>query len=467
MKKSTLIQIFNTFFRKDVRDFRKWLQSPIHNQREDVIKLYNLIINEPNQDLLIKENLFHQIFPDRDYDDAYMRQILYFLLKAVEEYLIWNENNKNEIKQKLLLAKAFRERKLDKAFQKTIDEVERLQEDSAFRNETHLHHDYLLQQEKYIFLEGKKRTIPTNLQAVSDVSDIVFCAQKLKQATLVLAHQSVYKSDYSIGMLDYTLAYVQEKGLLRYPAISIYYYCYKMITDKTNEENYFQLSSMLEIDLPLFPMQEQKDIFILAINFCIGKINAGVNSFFREVFQLYQLGLAKGVFIENGIISRFTFKNIVSTGVKLREFDWTASFIDEYKNNVEEMYRESTINFSMSKLYYEKKDYAKAMQLLEKTDFDDFLMNMSGQTMMIKMLYEQNQFDELDALLERFRSYLNRKDIMGYHKNNYKNLLKYTKKMLNLNPYKNEQRIKLIEEIKAASPLTEKDWILGQLQKKA
>jgi hypothetical protein len=48
MQKSNLINIFKTFSKKELRDFKKWLQSPLHNQREDVLKLFNYLSEEAN-----------------------------------------------------------------------------------------------------------------------------------------------------------------------------------------------------------------------------------------------------------------------------------------------------------------------------------------------------------------------------------------------------------------------------------
>ena len=44
MKNSHLIFILRTFSKKEVRDFRKWNQSPSHNQRDDVIALFEYLV---------------------------------------------------------------------------------------------------------------------------------------------------------------------------------------------------------------------------------------------------------------------------------------------------------------------------------------------------------------------------------------------------------------------------------------
>ena len=43
MQKSTLVEIIGSLSRKEIRDLNKWLQSPAHNQRQDVIRLFEYI----------------------------------------------------------------------------------------------------------------------------------------------------------------------------------------------------------------------------------------------------------------------------------------------------------------------------------------------------------------------------------------------------------------------------------------
>jgi len=56
-----------------------------------------------------------------------------------------------------------------------------------------------------------------------------------------------------------------------------------------------------------------------------------------------------------------------------------------------------------------------------------------------------------------------RKKAIGYHKANYKNIIRLTKKLLKLNPFSKAQKEKLRLEIEQSQPLTERKWLLEQL----
>ncbi|MEM1124462.1 MAG: hypothetical protein AAGJ18_28755, partial [Bacteroidota bacterium] len=81
----------------------------------------------------------------------------------------------------------------------------------------------------------------------------------------------------------------------------------------------------------------------------------------------------------------------------------------------------------------------------------------------LKIYYETDEFKVLESLLESMRAYIQRKKVIGYQKALYKNMVRYTKKLLKVNPYSKAQKEKLRAEIEAAKPLTEKAWLLKQL----
>ena len=224
MKKSQLINILNTFSAKEIRETRKWLRSPAHNQRQDVVQLFDFFFEDnhlSNEDCLEKPFVFSWIYPKETYDDAKMRQVMFFLLKAIEDFLIYKELNKDEISAKNILSKVYRKRKLDKLFEKNVKQSEQLLEKSTIQNENYYRNEYQLHLEKYNY-QSRVNRLSQNLQEVSDTLDIAFLAGKLRQYCLMLSHQSVYQKEYSIGLLKNILPLIQQEDYIKVPAIATY-----------------------------------------------------------------------------------------------------------------------------------------------------------------------------------------------------------------------------------------------------
>ncbi|MEK7256022.1 MAG: hypothetical protein AAB316_14820 [Bacteroidota bacterium] len=469
MEKSHLVHILLTFDKKELRELRKWLQSPAHNLRQDVVNLFDYLVANDHlhsEKHLIKEKVFAAVYPGRTFSDEEMRQAMHFLFKAVENYLAHAELLKDEVRSKIILAKVYRQRQLPKLFQKTIEEARKTQAQQSFRNHLFFENEYTLQFEQYTYLSGLGRTVPLNLQEVSDANDVAFLANKLQLSCIMLSHQAVFKTDYKMNLLDDLLKQLEANPqFLEIPAIAIYYHQFRAITQPENEAHYDNLKAHIMQHGDLFPSQEIRVIYLLTLNYCIGRINAGQSAFLKESLDLYKKGLEINIFLENGVLSRFTFGNIVSIALSLKEFGWVENFIQKYSADLEEKHREALVHFNLARLDFEKKDYKTAMRQFAQLDYDDFLLNLSAKTMLLKMYYELDEFNALDSLLGSMRTYLQRKKVMGYHKSNYKNILHFTKKLLRTTAYGKEQKEKLRHEIEAANPLTERRWLLEQLDK--
>ena len=279
---------------------RKWLHSPIHNQRQDVIKLFEFLFEDDHlgkEGFLEKEYVFSRIFPKETYDDAKMRQVMYFLLKNVEEFLIYQQMVKDKILEKTALLRSFRNRGLDKPFQKTYKNLQKLQAENGYRNERYYRNEYAIQLEEYSYLSKVKR-LNFNLQEISDSLDISFLAGKLRQSCLMLTHQTVYKKEYDIKFLDEVLDLVEKENYLEIPVIAVYYYIYKTLTEKEEEGHFQKLKEQVIQNGHLFPISEIRDVYLMTINYCINRMNEGFENFIREAFELYQEGFKKEVYIE-------------------------------------------------------------------------------------------------------------------------------------------------------------------------
>ncbi|MCU0346076.1 MAG: hypothetical protein MUC59_03975 [Saprospiraceae bacterium] len=469
MEKSHLVNILRVLEKKEVRELRKWVSSPAHNQRQDVVDLYEYLVTGQHlfsEKQLEKEQVFRAIYPERTFSDAEMRQVMHFLLKAVENFLVYNELLKDEVRTQTMLAKVYRKRQLPKLFQKTIEMGQQTQQQQPYRNHQYFENEYALQFEQYTYLSGLGRNTPLNLQEVSDANDVAYLANKLQLSCIMLSHQAVFNTTYRLQLLDELLAYLENnRNLLGIPAIAIYYHQFKAMTQPDLIEHYHLLKKEIFENGRLFPNEEIRVIYLLTINYCIGRINAGISTFFRETFDLYNEGLDKSIFIENGVLSRFTFQNAVTAGLNLKDFEWVEKFIKNYRSLLAEKHQESFVQFNKARLFFEQGNYNDAMKLLAQSDYDDILMALNARAMLLKMYYELNEMDALDSLIESMKSYIQRKKVMGYHRDIFKNLISCTKKLLRIIPGDTIQIEKAKKDIKSLEPLMERKWLLEQLDK--
>ncbi len=462
MQKSKLIQVINQLSSQDIRDLKKFLRSPFFNHRADVVLLFEYLISD--NDKIEAESIFTKLYPEQAYNAIQLRLVMSYLFLSIEKYLAVSELLEDEQLRKIQIAKAYKKRNLPKQVQRTIKEGIKALQKKKQRNTDWYNHSFQMQFEQFQLKSTDTPTDELNRQELSDTLDIAYLIAKLRQVCLLLSHQSIYKSEFDIGFLAPLIDFLKGSTYQSIPAIAVYYHCYFMLIEPENQDHFNVFKKLLLKKGTIFSTWEIRDLYLQAINYCIKRINDGESNYFDEVMDLYKEGLQKSYLLENGMLSRFTYHNIVSAGLKTKDYDWSDGFIFQYKKNLERKYRESAFSFSLAKLHYHRKNYDAALGMLQKSNYRDLLLNLGAKTLLLKIYYELDEFDLLEAHLEAMKNYIRRKRVIGYHQKNYRNIIKLTQKLLSLNGNDKMKMEILSNQIQKADPLTEREWLEEQLQ---
>ena len=462
MRKSKLIRVISQLNGRDIRNLRKFLRSPFFNHRKDVIDLFEYLIR--GKDKYQAEKIFVNLFPDEKFNDVKLRLVMSYLFRLVEKYLAVSELMENETAQNALLLQAYKKRNLSKQMHRTIHEGILSLQKKVLRNADWHNQYFQLQFEKFQLESAVTPTADLNRQELSDTLDTAYLIAKLRQVCLLLSHQGIYKATFEIGFLAPLIAFIQAPAYQDIPAIAVYNHCYFMLTEPEKQKHFSTFKKLLLCNGAIFSQREIGDLYLLAINYCIKKINDGDPNYFDEVLDFYKEGLEKSYLLENGILSRFTYQNIVSAGLKTGEFEWVNNFIHQYKKNLERKYRDSSFSFSLAKLEYHRKNYDAALSMLQKSNYRDLLLNLGAKTLLLKIYYELDEFDLLEAHLEAMKNYIRRKRVIGYHQKNYRNIIQITRKLLSINGNDKSKMEGLNKKINTADPLTEREWLKEQFQ---
>ena len=468
MRKTKLYKLLQYLSAWSLRKFRQFLCSPYFNQRTDVLRLFDFLDAQrrsktPTYD---KKTVWHAVYPDEAYDEKKMALTISRLFALLEQFLAFERIKNNEVLVKRQLLMVYRKLEMKSNYKKAITGLKTTLEQQPFRNARYLQQLFDVEYEDYDFFEKAKRTEEIHLERINNLFDAYIIASKLKQSCLLLSYKAVYKKEYQTELLNEMIHAVEtDTNLLAFPAVSVYYYCYKTLTDD-NHNYFFKLLEVLEQHEQAFSRREIKEVTLVAINYCIKRFNNLENDFIQIGFDLYKKRLEDGLLLESNSISPFAYKNIVAFGLKLGHFEWVREFILEYKNKLGEGHRESLYNYNLARLYFEKGEYEKAMQALQKFEDKDYLLVLSAKSILLKIYYELKEYTALDSLLRSVKAYLHRK-VRTYHKEHYLNIINFIEKLIALPPYHNQaQKEKLREEILNTKIQSDREWLLRMLRKK-
>ncbi len=470
MRDSKLIELFRVLKPNELKQLNRFLNAPYLNEHEDVIRLFEYIrthINKADEKWLTKENTFKGVFGRTKYDDRKLRYVMSYLLKAIERFLVQNSIEEDKVESQLRLATIYADRNLEKHFNGSIRSLETQQKKVEERGGAFYYQQYRIEKLKGSFLTRQQnRKVDPNLQRTIDNLDLHYIISKLEESCAVLNYQNLVRVEekHEMRLLEEVLTCIETYELNNIPAIDLYCFILRSLRDSENPEHFEELKRLLKEHPKALPRQEMKSLHTFARNYCIKKINRGHMEYLESIFELYDLSLLGGLLSEEGFMSPWTYKNIVTVGVKLKRFDWVKNFIEEYKNMLPESYMESVHLFACAKLAFEQRDFDQVITLLHQTELSDLLLNLNAKAMLVITYYELDEFNVLSSLLESFRVFLLRKKGLGYHKDTYLNFVRFTKRLVMIDPFNQPKIKKLKEKIAETRTLAEKKWLLEKAQ---
>lgn len=468
MYKSKLIKIYSNFNRSEKALFKKWVNSPVHNQHKDVLLLFEFIFSKRGHftTLSITKEKAYQFIYAASYNDLRLRHLMSLGVTILEKFVRFLIQDSNDFLQQKSLIQFYKDRELNKFSQQQIQKAKSVQEDQLIKDGPYYHNQYELETAIFEQAGEDERVRTTNLQAIFDAYSTAFVIEILRHACTALTYQNLNKKNqFNIPFLPQVLEQIELGTYQEIISVQFYYYSYKSLTEPNQASHYQQLKKLLFEHYQALESSEIKNIHVIALNFCIKQLNNGDEKYVQEVFDLFKYGLDYNILIKNNVLSRFTYKNIITAALRLKEINWTSQFLEQYTPYLHTKYQKNYHHFASAKLLYTKGDYDETMHLLLQVEYDDLFLNLDAKMILLKIYYEQGSTDALEALLHSFYIYLQRKEIMGYHQSNYKNNIKFTRKLLHLATYDKESLEKLRQQIEQASPLTEKFWLLQQIHK--
>lgn len=460
MTTSLLVRAFQQLSAKEARHWLDFVRCPLFNRRIEVTRLCEYLAAQTTPQNLAAEHLFAAAFPGEPYDNRRLRHLMSYALDTLREYLALLEWQSDKAETQRLLVRALRNRGLDKLFDKALDKAAAQGERQQVRDAQHHFRQYQLHQEKLEHKARRERSARLNLQPLPDELTTFYVSEMLRHACSALMHQAVAGQTYQMQLLDAVLGVVEQGEMLDAPAVAVYYHAYRMLQTPNDDAPFERLKTLLQQHEERFSVEEMRGLYLMAINGCIRRMNAGRRTYIREAFEVYRVALARNFLTENGFLSSFTFKNIIRIGAALSEHDWTERFIEQQRNALHPRERDNAYRYNRAFLYFEKADYTRALPLLLQVELEDPLNNLHARRMLARSYFELAEFAALESLLQSFGTYLHRQKNLGYHRELNLNFVRFMLRLLRLSPKDLEAKTLFFNDLSDEQQVAEREWLL-------
>ena len=433
MKGSKLIEIISTFNGHDWNRAEKLLKSPFFNENQELTDLF-MILNQRRKDGMTSEidrqELYRLQFPHRKYDDKHMRYLLSFLTGLLEDYLLQKELSEERGEYLALKHRALAGRGKYKSATHLSGVIEK--EISAMQSADSFRYRFsVAMQNMELNARQQQRKVPLEFDTALDALDGYYVARKLRLACEIFNAQNILNRQYSIRMLDEVRKLADEEKFKSYPAIAVYHLILKTLTEPEKEEHFFELRSLVYETGKLFEPNEEEELYQYLKNYCIKKLNTGRTNYVNELFEIYKSSLKNSRNLKPGKLSPWEFKNIVTVGLRLREFDWVKSFIELYVRYLDHSHQKNAEIYNMANWHFHRKEYTQTLRLFQQVEFTDLYYQLDTRAILLKTYYETGASDSFFYHASAFRTFLSRNRLVSaYQKKIYRNLIRFSARLM-------------------------------------
>ncbi|MEM1000499.1 MAG: hypothetical protein AAGN35_25830 [Bacteroidota bacterium] len=461
MQHSKLLDLLRTFTRRDLRRFTAFIQSPYFNTDAEVVALFahlrGLSPRFPERKLQ-REVIWRAVYPDQPYDEKALAYHQSHLLQLGEQFLAFERVQSRPQELSLHALVAVEDRGLEKHANLARKRLHKQVDAYAFRTEEYYRMQYETTAVEIMDQSRRQvRTYDRFLQEHVRHLDHFYLAARLRLTCELVNRQNILAQQYAPGQVDALLDYLAAQGADQVPAVAVYHCVLLLLTSPEGDTYFLQLKGLLQAHVAVVPDPELAEIYSYVQNFCILRIRSGRLEYLTELFAVYQQSLAKGYFLENGVLSPWKYKNIASVALRVGEFAWVQNFIRDYKEALPTEFRETAYAYNQAFLCYQQGQLKQALRNLRDVEFNDVFYSLDTRKMMLMIYFEQGEEEPMLSLIAAFRTYLRRNKLISEkNRRAYWNFIDLVNAI-----HRAEQTVEGLQiAIRSTQPLVEEQWLV-------
>lgn len=475
MNNSSLIKLLQAFSKKEISELKEFLASPFFNKRQSVIKLFNIISKyhpEFKSEVISKEKIFEKLFPGKKYNDNLYRVLTHHLTELTKEYLSCSRFRKNTPEVLFHLSKELLDKKqfklLEKNMEKSFSDLEKA--DMEAHEYYFFKFRFEFEKMNYFFTASsgvfEKVIDKTNQETVFKELTNFYLIKSMVMYLNTLTLRLMYNKDLSVEAFQKIISAIAIEDYDDIPVIKLYYNLIKMITDNEDESHFFKVREIMSLSKKKINRFDIIGAYVTLNNYCTKKIHEGKTKFEKHKFEIYKEELIEKTYLmSDGYMSPTFYRNVVSSALSLKEYEWVLDFINKYKEQLHKEYRENYYSFCMAYYEFSLKNFESALEYNARIVYDELYLKLNSKTLQLQLLYELGKEETFLSALESFRHFIsNNKLIPDVRKIFYYNFHKSISRLFKIkNKNDMSETSSLKSETAGTQNISNKEWLLSKI----
>lgn len=416
--------------------------------------------------LPLQYEIWKAVKPKEKFNQLKFARLHSDFLKKLEEFVVVDELKQNDAQKLENLLRYYNQNNLTRLYPDAAQQARKKLELSP-----HRHGDYYLQlyrlealQNSFLELQNQRST-EKNLQQTIEALDVFYLINKLNYLAAILHYKKFLAIEEDVKLAAEIMAHLRKTDYKHIPALDMQYRVVLTLTEPEQEENFYELRALLVKQHTILPKQQARGLYAFAINYCIRKINFGALNYVNELLSIYkQMLKAELMTDDEGTLSQFDYKNIVTVALRAGDALWAEKFITDYKNRIAKTDRQNAYTFNLARLHFYQRRFDKVLPLLQDVVYSDIFYQLDSKTTLMKTYYELGEYMPLMALKESFRILLRRKKVISeQNRINYMNFLRYTMKLYRIDVKDTQKLQSLKKQITTSTNIADKTWLMEKV----
>ena len=477
MENSQLIELIYTLNMEEKVHVRIFASLPFINNgkmRALVVPLLDICLDHqlhtPERSLEKKE-VFAQLFPGQEFVEGKLEKVMVEAHKVVRTFLTVQHylREGNEFHQNFDFSEVVRTRGLDARYEQWLSKLQKMQEETSWKNESYFHRQFLLEyaihNEKCLHNQVKG---DLNVPSVINALELHGHLNRLALLNRFLLQQKVAKIDVpEIIKVIIEESHVPERYLEDSASIRLNHVIFgllkKVRLDPSDVRILFDLLILHEQDLNPDSLRE---FYTYLRNLCviIFRTNAQNEEINYTLHEIYKDNLQRGYLHYKGRLHSGTYLAVSNNAVWVKNYDWALAFIEKYKHEIiDENETQDFYRLNMANYLFGIGGFSECLDYIPDTSVSVTHL-LQGKRLDLKARYELGS-DLLSFKLDNFKMFLIRtspkllSDAQRQTNSDFANLLH---QLLSSAPADQKRAELMIKRIQEKKQTAEWRWLLGK-----
>ncbi len=475
---SKLLETIRAMNPAEIVDF---IHSPFYNDRrvrKETLLLFEYItLDHPKckRDDLAKVLAHQVVFGNKPYSENRLNHVMTALLRLLEAFLAAKFSHTHpETGTLFAMARFYQERDLNNRFEATVAQLHDLLYKVHEEDEENLLQKFQLEDIKHqqsgLF---NPRNSDLNLIPVLDNLDNYYITQRLIMSAGLLTRKNLVKVDTSQAMAiyDYMSKWENFAGeIAQKPLTQVYYKLLPLLTDQADFDYVIEFRNYINEIKNDLPARHLKGLYKSIRNYLVVRYNSGESELLPLLFSNLKDEYEQGFLLEpNGMMRAGAFQNMVTIALKLKQFEWARTFMDNNKHLIIGASKpENEFIFNEANYFFHIGAHEMALDTgFHLLKYDNFVYNLAARRLEIKIWHEKQDIEMAEYRLNALKSYLfsNKDNIPDQMKRNNDDFVDIFRQLMSPRNKNNQKRLTALKEklLLDRKNIAEREWFLDKL----